>query len=93
MRSMYRYEVLVDDQWHQFELRGPIRHVAARRADAVEFWAEHDDHAVPTHERLLVVGTGHSWPPGSEWVGTALAPRGLVWHLLRDQSHLNWGQR
>lgn len=87
---MFRYEVPRDGLWHQFLLRGPIRHVAARDTLAVEFWAEDDADADAMPERLYVVGTGWAWPSGGEWVGTALAPDGMVWHLLRDGALPAW---
>ena len=76
-----RYEVPVDDQWHTHRLQGDIVHVAARRPDVVEIWAEH--HGNKTFEverRFRVFGTGH--PADGVHIGTAIAAGGaLVWHL------------
>jgi poly(3-hydroxybutyrate) depolymerase len=86
---MYRYEIPIGG-WHIVTLHGPIRHVASREHGVVEVWAENSDTNLPheTLQPLMVVGTGHAWPEGDsmsrvEWVGTALAPHGLVWHVLR----------
>lgn len=38
-RSVLRYEVPVDDGWHQIDTLDDVVHVASRRADVVEFWA------------------------------------------------------
>ena len=81
-RRMLRHEIPVDDDWHSFV--GSIRHIATRNPRVVEVWAEHDDDPTvhdPT-QNVIIVGTGHEWPPCAEWIGTALAPSGLVWHLL-----------
>ena len=88
-RAMFRHEIPVDNSWHTIILRGPIRHIAARDHRAVEVWAENDPGAEATKVTFFVVGTGHAWPNDDsvttiEWAGTALAPHGLVWHLLRQ---------
>lgn len=82
--SIFRYEVPVDDQWHEFALRGDVLAVGCRVPTVVEFWARHDDDEPPTVRRLAVVGTGHPLPDGvGRHHGTAVAPGGhLVWHLL-----------
>lgn len=83
-RRILRHEIPVDDQWHELHL-GPdgIAHVATRSADVVEVWAIDDPRLVIIPWRLIVVGTGHELPDLAEYVGTALAPHGLVWHLFR----------
>jgi hypothetical protein len=78
---VYRYQVPVDDRAHTLTLTGPIRHVAARQPDIVEVWAEHFENAPATARTLQAYGTGHPIPAGATWIGTALAPHGLVWHL------------
>lgn len=82
MIRVLRYDVPVDDQTHRLDLFGALLHVAARRPEAVEVWAVHDPEMPPTTYHLVVVGTGHPWPPDAVWKGTAVAPHGLVWHLL-----------
>jgi hypothetical protein len=87
-RQVFRYEVPADDHWHTVELSGPILHVAARRPDVVEFWAQTG--AGLTQARTFrVFGTGHPLPPGVALAhrGTALAAGGaLVWHLFERNS-------
>ncbi len=82
MISIFRYEVPVDDQWHVLELRGDVVHVAARRPDVVEVWAEHrHDSTRKLTRRFRVYGTGQPDVEGMH-VGTAVAADGrLVWHL------------
>lgn len=79
---MFRYAVPIDGQWHTFDLRGPIHHIAGRTPGVVEFWAQHDPAAAVIRRTLTVVGTGQPWPDQAVWVGTTLAPGDLVWHLL-----------
>jgi hypothetical protein len=85
---IYRYEVPVDDRWHEIELcGGEPEHVAARRYDVVEFWAYHDARFPARKTRFMAVGTGHPLPRGAAYVGTALAADGrFVWHLFEDRS-------
>ena len=79
---IYRYEVPVDDQVHEFKLTGAILQVACRRRGVVEFWAlQNGGSANPVTRRLLVFGTGHPIPFGHAYVGTALDGP-LVWHLM-----------
>lgn len=78
VRSVFRYEVPVDDAWHTVELPGEIRHVASRRRGVVELWADTD--GPPTARRLRAYGTGHPVPAGVVYRGTALDGP-LVWHL------------
>lgn len=80
--TIHRYEVPVDGQWHRIKTTGQFLHVAARRADAVEVWAEVNVGA-PMPWELRVFGTGH--PLAAErgaHLGSTLAAGGvLVWHL------------
>lgn len=82
MISIFRYEVPVDDQWHTLTLGGDIVHVAARRPDVVEVWAEHWHNSTwKLSRKFRVYGTGQPNVEGVH-VGTALAADGaLVWHL------------
>lgn len=88
--AIYRHEVRIDDQWHDFVLTGPIVHVAQRHSaeysEYVEFWAVHDEMLPTTIVSLRVFGTGHSIDRPERplrYVGTAIAAGGyLVWHLL-----------
>lgn len=96
-RVVYRYEVPVDDEWHDLELCGPLppKLVASRYPDTVELWVEgRPDTPVPA--RLRVFGTGQPIPHGATHQGSCLnetsevltrkgigrVTRGqLVWHL------------
>jgi hypothetical protein len=80
-RTIYRYEVPVDDRPHTHGLSG--NPVAVAGTDyVVEFWAETNPNRPPTERAFLVVGTGHPIPDDAIYVGTApRTPHGLVWHL------------
>ena len=84
-RVIYRFEVPVDDQWHEHHFAGDVLHVASRTHGVVEFWAIHRP-AVNRAHRLRAYGTGHSLPkaPEVDYVGTALDGL-LVWHLMEDR--------
>lgn len=83
MTRILRYEVPVDDQYHEFDLRGDVLAVGCRQPTVAEFWATHSDDAPTVTRRFLVVGTGHPMPDNAAHRGTATAPGGhLVWHLL-----------
>jgi hypothetical protein len=80
---IFRYEVPVDDRWHEFELSGDVLAVGCRTPTLVEFWARHSDDTPPVTRRFGVVGTGHPLPDNARHRGTVVAPGGhLVWHLL-----------
>jgi hypothetical protein len=81
---IFRYEVPVDDEWHGYDLRGAVFHVAGRRTDVVEFWALHKD--MPSYRReFRVFGTGQPLEDG-RYVGTVVHSA-LVWHLfVRDEA-------
>lgn len=91
MRSIWRYEIPVDDQPHKFQLNDWPTDFGLKRygtySFAVEFWSYHDDNAPTFDITYLVVGTGHEIPYGYFVVGTA--PRdpetGLVFHVVELQ--------
>lgn len=79
--AILRVSVPVDDAWHTVQLRGPILHVAARRADEVDVWFFNIPGRNLVPREFTVVGTGH--PVSGDYVGTAIVPGGaLVWHLI-----------
>lgn len=80
---IHRFEVPVDDQWHEFDVSGDVLHVAARRPGVVDFWAYARGGGAPL--RLRVYGTGHLLPGGLRYVGTAVAEP-FVWHLMEESS-------
>lgn len=82
---VYRYEVPVDDAWHEISTSGPILSVASRDPRVVEFWAVHHDGEFRWSESFRVFGTGQPLgdDPGQH-VGSAITAGGaLVWHLFR----------
>lgn len=86
-RAIFRYEVPVDDQWHEIDLTGPIVYVALRDPSVVEFWAWHTDGPAVTSE-FRVFGTGHPLPAGPlTYRGSVVTAGGhLVWHLMEGGS-------
>lgn len=82
--AIYRYQVPIDDRWHEFCLSGAILHVASRGPDAVDVWAYNS--GGPEIARMLrVFGTGHPLPEGLRYVGTAIAEP-FVWHVMEASS-------
>lgn len=78
---IYRFEVPVDDQWHQIAACGTPLRVGCRDPRVVEFWAWHRPDLPP--RSLCVFGTGQPIPGHATYRGTTVAPGGaLVWHLL-----------
>lgn len=81
MKTIYRYEVPVDDQPHTIELWGDPLAVGCRTVGEVEFWAFAVPGAATMARRFQVIGTGHPALNGARYWGTAV--RGVfVWHLL-----------
>lgn len=81
-RRVLRYEVPVDDRWHELWLSGEVVHVDTRRPDVVEFWALAGGEV--RCRRFVVVGTAHRIPDeATRHVGSVLAAGGaLAWHLF-----------
>jgi hypothetical protein len=80
MPRIFRYEVPVDDQWHEHHCATPLA-VAARSPYVVEFWAyERTD----LNRQFRVIGTGQPEPEADlRHRGTAVTASGsLVWHLM-----------
>lgn len=78
---IYRYEVPVDDKWHEIDLSGPIVHVAGRRTSVVEFWAFNQG-SLARRRAFRVYGTGQPLDDDCGMhVGTVVHPT-LVWHLF-----------
>lgn len=79
--EIYRFEVPVDDRWHEIPGCGTPLHVGCRDTLIVEFWAWRQDGTKPLH--LRVFGTGQPIPVDATHHGTVVAPGGrLVWHLI-----------
>lgn len=86
-RVIYKYNIPVDDQWHDLALIGEILHVAAPDVDSVKIWAMHNPNSLLTRT-FRVFGTGHPIPWNGIYRGTALTPSGrLVWHLIEQDVH------
>ena len=87
MRTIWRYEVPIDDKPHKFTLRGEPGVVVAAKGlypnYAIEFWAEYDDSREPFDMWLEVYGTGHKIPDDALHWATAprMMPNGFVFHL------------
>jgi hypothetical protein len=83
MQRVLRWDVPVDDQWHEIGA-GYVAHVAARthrerHGDLVEVWTVEDvadtqvSVVVPMRS-VAVVGTGHQVPDNAEHIGSAVVP-------------------
>ena len=87
MRTIYRFEIPVDDRSYSFDLTPgsigePVAVAVTASSRIVEFWAVVDTENT-TRRSFRVVGTGHPLPLTARYVGTApRTPSGLVWHLV-----------
>lgn len=88
--KIFRYEVPVDDRWHELRIGGDPLHVAARVSSVVEFWA-FEPGEYPSTRHFRVVGTGQPIPAGenrwlnSRYHGSAITAGGaMVWHLIEE---------
>lgn len=82
-RRVLRWEVPVDDVWHEIG-GGQVVHVASRQGLAiVEVWTLRDGSGTPfPGTEVRVFGTGHPLPDDvGAHLGTTLAGP-LVWHLF-----------
>lgn len=82
MQRVLRWDVPVDDQWHEIGA-GRVVEVAARAhrerpGDLVEVWTLEDYPGTSTADlpkrSVIVVGTGHPAPLDSVYLGTAIVP-------------------
>ena len=87
-RTIHRFEIPIDDKPVTFEapfIGDKVTALPSREAfDRVDIWLEvNQNHKVEPRKRaFLVVGTGHSFPPGFWWVATVPGAMGLIWHVL-----------
>ncbi len=94
MKTVWKYEVPLDDEWHDMPFSpNRIVHVGAQSA-AVVVWAERfdtDDDPLrePTCCPLKVFGTGSTIPAGCEHVGSVIVGA-FVWHVYRDIRRSKW---
>lgn len=86
-RAVWKFEVPVDDQWHEIETPFPARvvHVDCQGGfGTVQVWVEVTPSTSETSSRKLrAFGTGHAIPDGASYVGTALAGP-FVCHLYAE---------
>jgi hypothetical protein len=89
--QIYRYEVPVNGDVKELELRGRVLSAQMEYWDSamtdgeprIIFWALHHDEAEAITRRFMAIGTGWALPENAWHLGTA--PRGsddLVWHLV-----------
>lgn len=89
-RAIFKYELPIDDEWHQLVMPLPARvyHVAvnhmavtAATQSSVYLWAEVSPSGKKRGARLFrVFGTGQDIPEGAVYVGTTLDGP-FVWHV------------
>lgn len=88
MERVLRWEVPVDDEWHDIGA-GRVVHVAARSyrkrpGDLVEVWTLEVDYAGDgstadlAMRPVTVIGTGHPAPSPAWYIGTAIVPAFVV---------------
>ena len=86
-RTIYKYAVPVDDQWHEVPTPLPASVVFVGCPDGfatVNVWAEVDPQGEETSTRKMrAFATGQPVPDGASYVGTALAEP-FVWHVYAE---------
>jgi hypothetical protein len=88
MKRIYKYSFAINGKEQEgdwYWTLGATSFVAMqpeRCMDAVCLWQTLKDHAVPERRIFKVVATGEDFTDEWSRIGTALDPRGLVWHLL-----------
>lgn len=81
MKTVHRYTVPIDDEWHDIEMSGyPLAVAVPKEMAYLEFWAEAYE-GRNTMRRFRVFGTGHPIPMETSYCGTAPRVLGLVFHL------------
>lgn len=88
-RTIYKYSVPVDDEWHEISMPGPARvlHVECQGGfGTVNLWAEVDiEGEGSTVRRMRAYGTGMALPDNAVYVGSSLAGP-FVWHVYAEVS-------
>ncbi len=84
---IHRYEVPIDDEWHEIELSGGILPtLGARHPFMVEFWALADTEEAGVKRSFRIFGTGHPLPLETRFQdihGSVIGGGGMyVWHLV-----------
>lgn len=94
MRTVWRYEIPIDDKAHAFELSDYPTRVQTRlftpsyfkdKGWYLEFWAMHDSLTVPMRMMLKVCGTGYEIPENGYVLATSQPLHGRVFHLIELQ--------
>lgn len=90
-RTVYRYEVDVDNKDHEIEITGTLVQVGVKDNPAkVHFWTlaiDQGSDSVFETKTYRVFGTGQSVPEQYQYVGSAnYVNYRLVWHLFEKVS-------
>lgn len=89
MRRMLKYQIPVDDQWHEHAAGADgFAHVGHQAEGFVTLWSVDLENSGVRTVWLRVFGTGQEIPSNGQYVGTALEPHGLVWHLFKCDTPL-----
>lgn len=88
-RSVRRLVIPADQQWHGFDLTGPILHLAARNGRHVDMFVMHQQgHGAFTFRRSFrLFETGEQLTEGcGDHVGSVVPPNGmpLGWHIFEE---------
>jgi hypothetical protein len=83
-----RWEIPVDDQWHQIG-GGRVLHTACRppSATTVHIWTLEPENTAIAPRHACVIGTGHRVPmDAGDHLGTAIThDDALVWHVFEQR--------
>jgi hypothetical protein len=86
MKKVDLYQIPLDDDWHEFELHGPIVCMGTQTSSWMNFWAVEDSAADPVTMSLRVFRTGETIPDESAvhaWTWDPWQGQVMV-HLVQD---------
>lgn len=91
-RRVFKWDVPVDDDWHEIG-SGPVVLVACQsRADVVQVWTDEPDSENYKVRAVRVYGTGQPVPLFDEHLGSVVTAMGaLVWHVFESAKVVELG--
>ena len=82
MKTIWKYSLSVDQADGSFSIPkdGKIIYVSSQTTRMINFWVELESNNQIELRHFIVIGTGHSIPDNSEYVGSIMSGA-FVWHL------------
>lgn len=85
MKRMLKWDIPLDDEWHEIPKLTAGWHVAHQTEGFVTLWTETDLGTADDTSRARVFGTGQPFANTCTYLGSAMDPRGFVWHLIEAE--------